>query len=303
MTTERRHPRRRGFTLIELLVVIAIIAVLIALLLPAVQAAREAARRAQCLNNLVQLSVALQNYESSHEVLPSGVVNETGPVKFSPAGYQMSWVTQVLPYIDQRNAFNRINWNRGACDPANLTVRNHRIGTLICPSDGGARGGTTGPANNNYAACHSGIETPIDAKNDGVFYLNSSTRFEDIPDGSSFTVFVGEHLLDARDLGWMSGTRATLRNTGNPLNRAAFGSAAVYPTDDEGDDQPDKPAKAKGEPDPTLEVGGFSSRHPGGSNFAFGDGSVRFIKNTISPAVFRRLGSRADGDLIGSDEF
>src|SRR6185312_4317219 len=75
-----RASRSRGFTLIELLVVIAIIAVLIALLLPAVQAAREAARRSQCVNNLMQLAIGVQNYESSHEVYPPGVVSESGPV-------------------------------------------------------------------------------------------------------------------------------------------------------------------------------------------------------------------------------
>ena len=84
--------RSRGFTLIELLVVIAIISVLVALLLPAVQAAREAARRAQCLNNLMQLAIALQNYEASYEVFPPGVVNDTGPVLDQPKGYHFGWL-------------------------------------------------------------------------------------------------------------------------------------------------------------------------------------------------------------------
>src|SRR5689334_12018810 len=97
---DRGHP---GFTLIELLVVIAIIAVLIALLLPAVQAAREAARRVQCVNNLMQLSVAVQNYESAHEVLPPGVINPTGPIQNSAKGYHVGWMVQILPFIEQKN--------------------------------------------------------------------------------------------------------------------------------------------------------------------------------------------------------
>ena len=94
--------RGRGFTLIEVLVVISIIGVLIALLLPAVQAAREAARRSQCVNNLMQLAIALQNYESAHEVLPPGVVNATGPI-LNAEGLPRGWMVKILPFIEQRN--------------------------------------------------------------------------------------------------------------------------------------------------------------------------------------------------------
>src|SRR5262249_55096186 len=98
-----RH-RQAGFTLIELLVVIAIIAVLIALLLPAVQQAREAARRTQCKNNLMQINIALTNYMMAHNVLPSGTVNDVGPILSKEgAGYHMGWLAQILPYIEQHN--------------------------------------------------------------------------------------------------------------------------------------------------------------------------------------------------------
>src|SRR4030042_7024281 len=99
---------KRGFTLVELLVVIAIIGILIALLLPAVQAAREAARRASCLNNLTQLGIALQNYESAHGVLPPGTIDKQGPIHNKPEGYQMSWVVQLLPYVEEGNTFKHI---------------------------------------------------------------------------------------------------------------------------------------------------------------------------------------------------
>src|SRR4051794_27503285 len=188
LSLQRRQPRwRRAFTLIELLVVIAIIAVLIALLLPAVQAAREAARRVQCVNNLVQIGVALQNYESAHEMLPAGVINPTGPIVEAPKGYHMSWMVQILPYIEQGNAFKKINFNAGVYDPRNATVRAHQISIFLCPSNPGVRG-SDGAGGNNFAACHNDTEAPIDAKNNGTFFLNSHVRYEDITDGSSFTI-------------------------------------------------------------------------------------------------------------------
>ncbi len=115
---KRRSPRARGFTLIELLVVIAIIAVLIALLLPAVQAAREAARRCQCVNNLMQIGIAAKNYENAFESLPSGVVNPTGPIVDAPTGYHFNWITQLLPYLDARPVYRRLDFNAGALRPA-----------------------------------------------------------------------------------------------------------------------------------------------------------------------------------------
>src|SRR5262245_32852973 len=90
---------RRGFTLIELLVVIAIIAVLIALLLPAVQQAREAARRTQCKNNLMQMGLALHNYEMTYERLPPGSVDPNRPIRNEPKDYHFGWMVKLLPYL------------------------------------------------------------------------------------------------------------------------------------------------------------------------------------------------------------
>ena len=104
--------RRRAFTLIELLIVVGIIAVLIALLLPAIQAAREQARRAQCVNNLLQLGLALGNYASTHSVLPPGVVNDTGPILNVPHGYHHGWAVQILPFIGQNNVYSHFNYAR-----------------------------------------------------------------------------------------------------------------------------------------------------------------------------------------------
>jgi prepilin-type N-terminal cleavage/methylation domain-containing protein/prepilin-type processing-associated H-X9-DG protein len=295
---------RAGFTLIELLVVIAIIAVLIALLLPAVQAAREAARRAQCLNNVMQLGIALQSYESSHELLPPGVVNTTGPILDQPKGYHYGWLVQILPFFEQRNVYNHLNFKIGIYETENFTTRTTVIRSFICPSDSSANPGASGVAMTNYVGSHNDVEAPISATNNGVLFLNSAVRFEDITDGSSQTIFVGEKLNNAPDEGWASGTRASLRNSGLGVNQTATPPFAGTGSgdDDDGDSQV-AGARAASATDTLSYVGGYSARHPGGANFAFGDGSVRFLKNSINRRVFRLLANRADGEIISADKY
>ena len=313
--------RSRGFTLIELLVVIAIIAVLIALLLPAVQAAREAARRCQCVNNLMQLGIAAKNYENSFESLPSGVVNPAGPIVDAPKGYHFNWITQLLPYLDAKPVYRRLDFNKDLYMPENGTARSILMSSLLCPSATGAvRTGRTAPspplggdpAQTNYAACHNDAETPIDSKNNGVFFLNSRIRYEDIEDGASQTIFFGEKTAEDTELGWASGTRATLRNAGWLINGGGRGIAnAPIRKRRRGrrrgrrrrHDRSPRPAASTAGDAKQPVVGGFSSRHPGGANFAFGDGSVRFLKNTMTPRIFKLLANRADGDLINADQY
>jgi prepilin-type N-terminal cleavage/methylation domain-containing protein/prepilin-type processing-associated H-X9-DG protein len=299
-----RTGKRPGFTLIELLVVIAIIAVLIALLLPAVQAAREAARRVQCVNNLMNIGIALQNYESSYELLPPGVVNDTGPIQNIPKGYNAGWMLQLLPFLEQGAVARRFDDRVGVYAAENSTARGVVISIFLCPSDnGGSRGGANSVAMNNYAACHNDVEAPIDVNNKGVFFLNSHLRSEDISDGTAFTFYVGEKRLVDAALGWASGTRDTLRNTGTPLNKTPA-LAGFFPSEEEepvglGPSAPNSaPAGAS-----LTGVGGFGSSHPGGANFTFGDGSVRFVKNSINAKVFRYLGNRGDGEMISADQF
>jgi prepilin-type N-terminal cleavage/methylation domain-containing protein len=287
----KQRSARAAFTLIELLVVIAIISVLIALLLPAVQSAREAARRAQCVNNMVQLSLALQNYESAHLVLPPGVVNPTGPILNTASGYHFSWIAQTLPYFEQPNIFNNLNFNVSAYAPANSTARTMELAILHCPSDWrGSGAGNVGL--NCYAGNAHDAEAPIDANNTGVFFLNSKIRYEDVRDGLTNTIFLGEVRADGSDLGWASGTRATLRNTGS-LPFGGFrpgGGGGLAPLD----------SKSVAW---SRWVGGYSSAHAAGVNIALGDGSIRFVKNSVDAGVFKLLGSRADGKMISSRAF
>jgi prepilin-type N-terminal cleavage/methylation domain-containing protein len=279
----RRRPRHRGFTLIELLVVIAIIAVLIALLLPAVQQAREAARRTQCKNNLMQIGLALHNYELAYELLPPGSINPTGPIRNEPKGYHMGWMVQILPYIDQANVFEHFDASVGVYDPANAAPRAIVISTYACPSNASPVL-LNGIAAAQYGGCHHDVEAPIDADNHGVLFLNSSVRYRDIRDGATNTLFVGEHPGDL--FGWASGTRATLRNTGSPIGSATRIIGGPSSTSESTSADP-----------ALLLVGGFSSSHIGGAHGLFGDGGVRFISQAIAANVLRNIGHRADGNL------
>ncbi len=347
--------KRRGFTLVELLVVIAIIGVLIALLLPAVQQAREAARRISCQNHLAQLILAVHNYESANQYFPAGTINDTGPIRNAPKGYHQNWISAILPYLGDTTTYEHIDFSKGVYDKAQNGPRNLSLEVLECPSSPVSR------ANNrvgisHYNGIHNHCELPIDESNTGAFILNKPLAANQFTDGIAFTLFLSEsNITPSSNLGWMSGTRATLRNTGtSPNGGAAVALPNVYtdpewlstlevtpneidlPVDDfeeeleEEAEEGEKPAEAKdnAQPqqftekdfmdfegknlpvptlkrsvfgvvpnDPTLFVGGIGSHHPGGVNVARGDGSVRFVSETIGAVTFRQLGHRADGQL------
>jgi len=310
---------RRAFTLIELLVVMAIIAVIVALILPAMVGARSSSRRINCMNNLKQIELALQSYVYTNNVLPSGSYDTIRPVSSEPGGYKLSWIVSILPYMEQSGVHRAFDFQYGADDPANQTPRMSWINILLCPSDGSAghnwyagwapvpRGSE--PGRSSYAACHHDVEAPIDEDNHGVFFLNSHVRVVDVTDGLSQTLFVGEVPWRSAP-GWFSGTRATLRNTGHPINGVNVAAVALAGpgsprlpetlTTRELDQQIDA-----GELNvaPTF-VGGFGSSHAGqGANFALGDGSVRFLSQSIDATVYRRLGHRCDGEMIDDEAY
>jgi prepilin-type N-terminal cleavage/methylation domain-containing protein len=318
---DRSQPRR-GFTLIELLVVIAIIAILIALLMPAVQQAREVARRAQCKHNLMQLSLALQNYQMAFEVFPAGVANPDGPVAAEEQGYHVSWIVPVLPYFDEQNLHKKFDLSVGVYDPKNVTPRQHPITRLVCPT--AVRVPALVHRATSYAGCHHDVEAAIDADQHGLLFRNSAVRGDEIPDGAAYTLLLGEKLIEAGDLGWASGTRATLRNAGESINadrraetarkaeqrakeapkksapdfEAASGPPIAMPkTVQPATDKPAGgalPAKPK---DP-LFVGGFGSHHAGGAHFSLADSSVRFFGEHMDQKLLQRLAHRKDGELV-----
>ncbi len=263
---------------------IAIIGILVGLLLPAVQAAREAARRSSCSNNMMQLGLGVHHFEFGMERLPTGVINDEGPVRNEELGNHTSWTVQILPHIEELVASRLYDQAAGAYAPENARVRSHRVSVLLCPSDPLSYRSNWAPS--SYAGCHHDSEAPIDTNNNGLFFLNSNITFADILDGSSYTLLLGECLIEEDNLGWVSGTRATLRNAGSAINQATL----------DAEDDTSTPSE-------TLTVGGFSSNHTGGALFVLADGSVKFLSDNTDATVFRNLANRNDGQLIDAIEF
>jgi prepilin-type N-terminal cleavage/methylation domain-containing protein/prepilin-type processing-associated H-X9-DG protein len=337
MYAVRKKRRVSAFTLIELLVVIAIIAVLISLLLPAVQAARAAARRAQCVNNLKQIGVALFNFENSYSYLPAAGV---GPFNDGSL-YNHGWMTFILPYVEQSTVYNSYNLTANWYDLANQTAVNTAINVYQCPAAVGNHitsgliddlyflGGTplsastsdysnTGDVDNSLYLAN-GMAVPGAGFPQGM--ITQPTQFPPpaggtpgyplavITDGLSNTIAVTE-----------CANRPTLYVKNGPGNHAVTGSYAGT-TDNTGlivfggpwasdlKDLGPLGATADGysKPGPCVinctnewEV---YSMHAGGTNALMGDGSVHFLKQTISPSVFAALITRALGEIVSSDSY
>jgi prepilin-type N-terminal cleavage/methylation domain-containing protein/prepilin-type processing-associated H-X9-DG protein len=335
---------RRAFTLIELLVVIAIIGVLIALLLPAVQAAREAARRSQCINHLKQLSLAALNYEGTHGCLPPGNIPGWW-------GRGNVWYTGVnafafmLTFIEGGPLHNAYNFELSMRDGPNATAAAADVGVFFCPSDpqaatrfrlhpwydyrppGATQNARTYVANrgtfwmtdfryNLKDPCYE----PVRLTATGVIYEGSSTKIAEITDGTSNTFLFSEAAFGHMwprwrkewNRWWHSGwMEDAFFDTTNAVNKAAEGKT----------------------PHNWHSVTTACSNHPGGANFSFCDGSVRFIKESIAtwrlgpdglppgysltycgpwpiyqqgaaqPQVYQALSTRAGSEVISASDY
>lgn len=348
---------RPAFTLIECLVVIAIVGLLIALLLPAAQAAREASRRASCSNNLKQIGLALHAYVDAHGCLPPGRFRTCDP-RYAGANppctskfFDRSLLVATLPYLEQGALYNAINQGRLITGVENTTIHAVQVGVFACPSDPGASvrdmnlnaftdrglkdpaGGRFRMAFTSYSGCFGSFATdaypePRDhclvasakvAQGNGSFNDQSPITLASVTDGLTHTIFLAEKATASYGALDTPTVIYAIRN-------------GWYVTGNWGDTlfttfYPPNLYKTAGGSRPDAQLRDASSLHPGGLNALMGDGSVRFIKETVDswpldsingepagigrdpggwwinvprPGVWQALGSRNGGETIDS---
>ena len=290
---------RQGFTLIELLVVIAIIAILIGLLLPAVQKVREAAARMKCSNNLKQMGIALHSFHDSYNRFPPG---GAGPTNFSgktSLGGNLGWLVFILPYMEQQNLYSMANMAVNFDVAPNTNLNTVLVPSYQCPSatvvdSTNPVGKTThyygiiGPKGTNP---QTGVDYTIVAgsgygvlSTHGILGINTTTKMGDIIDGTSNTLMVGE--ISWKDAncyrpwtrGWdVNGASGTAKNVVNGINTTPYNGSNNF-----------------------NDVS-FGSQHTGGCNFALGDGSVRFIRDSITLNTYLSLASMNGGEVASAD--
>jgi len=298
VNTDRFHARRSAFTLVELLVVIAIIGILVALLLPAVQAAREAARRLRCSNNLKQIGLAILNYENSHGSFP--------PPKLIDPDHNL--MTFILPYLEQENVQQKYDFSADWDSAKNRDAREVPIAVFVCPSTPGSRRlGDKKYAVSDYAACEHFPNTQdrrkliaagvISDRGDRRNWYNLFQPYWAGPstpaavlDGLSSTFMLFEDA--GRPLKYVEGGRRGDPNTSpkEPISGAEWASAEaefwIHTVCN---------AAQMINCNNNNEIYSF---HPGGAQFLYGDGSVRYHPETIDAETFVALFTRAASDIV-----
>ena len=343
---------RRAFTLIELLVVIAIIGVLVALLLPAVQSARESARRTQCMNNLKQLGLALHKHHDSYQTFPSGYASQVWakPTLNDPyqylGGRGWGWASRILGSLEQTSLYNDINFDGDVSDPSAQTVRRTILSVYLCPSSigkgpvvmGGKRPGVIGDLAAGQYVGNEGQSDYDDYRkddfdglntfppNNGVLYRDSTVSINEISDGTSTTLLVGERSRNVADATWVGVpfyqagdamveswvcTKSTWSNPNvcKPASFLVLARTGPFPGCSASPDSEIATRTIAADPriaTPNRRDAGpteYNSLHPGGCNFLFCDGSVRFLKDKMNAPTFSYLATPAGEEKVSDDQF
>ena len=308
--------RRTAFTLIELLVVIAIIAILIGLLVPAVQKVRAAAARTQCQNNLKQIGLALHNYHDTNKAFPANI----RPAAASTV--RVRWLTYVLPYLEQDALYRRYDPNVNWHQPANLPVTSTPLSVVTCPATPLPQRLDGAPDNNwvgivaitDYAGIY-GIDQRLVSLGVGTFGEGMSSRtnrvlMADVTDGLSNTLHITESAgrpdlyragkLVAKNAvnggGWCRPASEYWLSGASADGTLIPGPVAVNATNGE-----DKGAVYPHPYYGTDGTGQTYSFHAGGANTLFGDGSVRFVQQSIPISTYAAIVTRSGGEVVPSD--
>jgi prepilin-type N-terminal cleavage/methylation domain-containing protein/prepilin-type processing-associated H-X9-DG protein len=317
-----RHDRHNlsGFTLVELLVVMAIIGILVALLLPAVQMAREAARRLECTNKLRQIGLALHSWHDTYGHFPPAHLQNPRHIEHQygqPKPYldqdYFSWLSRILPYVEQGNLHDRIQFNEWPWPnptgglPDGTFVNGQKVPLFLCPSFPGP----TEPLRlelppvATFAHTHYlGVNGTDQFRFDGILHVNSRVKMTEVQDGTSNTFLVGERppSFDRYMGWWLAGSGWYPR----------FGAADVVLGTEEriAVDRASTPSGPqshyqRGRFQPVEDGHGwekhawhFWSAHPGGAFFLFADGHVSFVPYNVDRDTFRSLGTYNGNEII-----
>ena len=299
--------KRTAFTLIELLVVIAIIAILIGLLVPAVQKVRESANQTTCQNNLHQIGIAMHAYYDNYKNFPPGYICQ--PQKntdYTSPGW--GWGSLILPYLEGDAVSRQINFALPVEHASNKAARTTIIPMFVCPSDqptgiftiiDKANIPLADAATNSYGACH-GVGPDLDQELDdgnGMFFRNSKIRINEVTDGTSNTIAIGERASMMSQTPWAG---AVAFGT----TRITQGAPTSNPTIIE-----DSPTQVLCHVsihtinDPASDPEDFFTPHPGVATFLFADGSVRPLRIRIDLAALQGLATRNGGENVNPDDY
>jgi prepilin-type N-terminal cleavage/methylation domain-containing protein/prepilin-type processing-associated H-X9-DG protein len=352
---------KRAFTLVELLVVIAIVGALVGLLLPAVQAAREAARRMQCSNHMKQIGLAMHNYHSAFNQLPTGYYSfptrdGTAPASMRldsltwDAGPGWGWGAMILPFLEQTALAEQIRYDRPLWDPSQAELISTKVSTFLCPSvsdgddaftvqsESGAPllidGRQIQLGRSHYVVSH-GQESCWDECGaepegivfdniytgsvrtvqingdtsrvaDGPFYRNSKIGIRDILDGTTYTIFAGEHSSMIAHKTWVGIVPGAFTHPriGTPENGPESAATMMFVHSGPSGGELDITGFPIMHPinHPFKHVCQMVSQHPGGGNVLFGDGSVRFMTESVNQLTFAEMSSIREREVVDPEK-